>query len=84
MTLLSSFTIQKTEELTSDKRVKVLIVDDSAYEWSRSKKVELLSRCFEHTPTKNRYYRGFRMLRLGRSDEFSFLPTDFALLLLTP
>lgn len=80
LTLLSSFTIQKTEGLTADKRVKVLIVDDSSYERNRSKKVELLSRCFEHTPTKNRYYRGFRMLTLGWSDGYSFLPTDFALL----
>lgn len=80
LTSLSSFTIQKTSDLTSNKRVKVLIVDDSAYERNRSKKVELLSRCFEHTPTKNRYYRGFRMLTLGWSDGHSFLPTDFALL----
>jgi hypothetical protein len=78
--LLSSFTIQKTEELTSDKRVKVLIVDDSSYERNRSKKVELLSRCFEHTPIKNRFYRGFRMLTLGWSDGYSFFPVDFALL----
>jgi hypothetical protein len=60
--------------------VKVLIVDDSAYDRSRSRKVELLSRCFEHNPTKNRYYRGFRMLTLGWSDGYSFFPTDFALL----
>jgi hypothetical protein len=80
LTLLSSFTIQKTDALTSDKRVKVLVVDDSSYERNRSKKVELLSRCFEHTPTKNRYYRGFRMLTLGWSDGYSFFPTDFALL----
>lgn len=80
LTLLSCFTIQKIHELTSVNHVKVLVVDDSAYERNRSKKVELLSRCFEHTPTKNRYYRGFRMLTLGWSDGHSFLPTDFALL----
>lgn len=77
---LSSFTIRKAQQLTSAKRIKVFIVDDSAYERNRSKKVELLSRCFEHTPTKNRYYRGFRMLTLGWSDGHSFFPMDFALL----
>lgn len=77
---LSSFTIQKMTKLTSTDRVKVLIVDDSTYERNRSKKLELLSRCFDHSPTKNRYYRGFRMLTLGWSDGFSFLPIDFALL----
>lgn len=80
LTRLSTFTTLKAHQLTSAKRVKVLIVDDSAYERNRSKKVELLSRCFEHTPTKNRYYRGFRMLTLGWSDGHSFLPADFALL----
>ena len=80
LTLLSSFAIQKANALTSDKRVKVLIVDDSSYDRSRSKKVELLSRCFEHNPAKNRYYRGFRMLTLGWSDGYSFFPVDFALL----
>jgi hypothetical protein len=77
---LSLYTIKKVCELTSPNRVKVLIIDDSTYERNRSKKVELLSRCFDHTPTKHRYYRGFRMLTLGWSDGYSFLPIDFALL----
>jgi len=77
---LSSDTIKKVSNLTSINRVKVLVVDDSAYEKNRSKKVELLSRCFEHNPTKNRFYRGFRMLTLGWSDGFSFMPIDFALM----
>jgi hypothetical protein len=77
---LSSHTIQMVNGLTAENRVKVLIVDDSTYERNRSKKVELLSRCFDHSPTKHRYYRGFRMLTLGWSDGFSFLPVDFALL----
>jgi hypothetical protein len=77
---LSSYTIQKVDGLTTANRVKVFIVDDSTYERNRSKKVELLSRCFDHSPTKHRYYRGFRMLTLGWSDGFSFLPVDFALL----
>lgn len=78
--LLSSFTIRKMECLTSANRVKVLIVDDSPYERNRSTKVELLSRCHNHNPGKNRFYSGFRMLTLGWSDGFSFLPLDFALI----
>ncbi len=35
--------------LTSSKREKVLILDDSTYDRSRSKVVELLARIFDHT-----------------------------------
>lgn len=35
--------------LTSDQRHSVLIIDDSTYDRSRSKKVELLSRVFDHS-----------------------------------
>ena len=45
---------------------------------SRSKKVELLSRVFDHTTHK--YLKGFRLLTLGWSDGNSFLGIDFALL----
>ena len=58
----------------------MLIVDDSSYERNRSKKVELLARCFDHSSQKMRYYKGFRMLTLGWSDGATFLPIDFALL----
>lgn len=61
-----------------DEREEVLVLDDSTYERSRSKKVELLSRVFDHT-TK-RFIKGFRMLTLGWSDGNSFLGIDFALL----
>ena len=49
-------------------------------EINRSKKVELLARCFDHSSQKMRYYKGFRMLTLGWSDGATFLPIDFALL----
>lgn len=64
--------------LTSDNRESVLIVDDSTYDRSRSKKVELLSRVREHS--SGRYIRGFRMLTLCWSDGTTTLPLDFALL----
>ena len=68
----------RISRLTSHSRVKVLIIDDSMYERNRSKKVELLSRFWDHA--SNSYYKGFRMLTLGWSDGHSFLPLDFALL----
>lgn len=77
---LSAATISKVSTLTGNKRPKVLIVDDSSYERNRSKKVELLARCFEHASQKMRYYKGFRMLTLGWSDGTTFMPIDFSLL----
>ncbi len=66
------------ERLTQEDRESVLIIDDSTYDRSRSKKVELLSRVFDHST--GRYIRGFRMLTLCWSDGVSCLPLDFALL----
>ena len=64
--------------LTSDCRNSVLIIDDSTYDRSRSKKVELLSRVKDHST--GRYLTGFRMLTMCWSDGVSCLPIDFALL----
>ena len=64
--------------LTGDQRESVLIIDDSPYDRSRSKKVELLSRVFDHST--GRYLRGFRLLAICWSDGISCLPLDFALL----
>jgi len=57
---------------------EVLVFDDSLYDRSRSKKVELLSRVFDHCTKK--YLKGFRFLTLGWTDGNSFLGVDFALL----
>lgn len=73
---LVSTIINSFNQLTSADRVNVLIVDDSLYSRSRSKKVELLSSVFDHT-TK-RYVKGFKMLTIGWSDGFSFLPVAFS------
>lgn len=64
--------------LTSDQRESVLIIDDSPYDRSRSKQVELLSRVFDQST--GRYLKGFRLLTLCWSDGVSCLPLDFALL----
>ncbi len=77
---LTAYTIGKVSKLTHYDRPKVLILDDSSYDRNRSKKVELLARCFDHASQKMRYYKGFRMLTLGWSDGATFLPIDFSLL----
>ena len=64
--------------LTDDKRESVLIVDDSPYDRSRSKSVELLSRVWDHS--NSRFIKGFRMLTICWSDGASCLPLDFSLL----
>ncbi|WP_372683673.1 transposase, partial [Desulfosarcina sp.] len=64
--------------LTDDARDSVLIVDDSPYDRSRSKMVELLSRVWDHS--SGRFLKGFRMLTVCWSDGGSCLPLDFALL----
>ena len=64
--------------LTDESRDSVLIVDDSPYDRSRSKMVELLSRVWDHS--NGRFLKGFRMLTICWSDGISCLPMDFALL----
>jgi hypothetical protein len=77
---LLALVIQATNffsQLTSDKREKVLIFDDSTYDRSRSKVVELLAWIFDHNSGTN--LKGFKLLTLGWSDGASFLPVDFIL-----
>ncbi|MFH1113805.1 MAG: transposase [Pseudomonadota bacterium] len=64
--------------VTDEKREDVLILDDTPYDRSRSKKVELLARVHDHS--KKRYLKGFRMLVLGWSDGASYVPVDHAVL----
>ena len=64
--------------LTDKDRKKVLIIDDSTYDRSHSKFVELLARVYDHSD--KRYLKGFKMLTVGWSDGASFLPLDFVLL----
>lgn len=80
LTYLSVHAIQKVEQLTDTKRPKVFIIDDSMFDRNRSKKVELLARCMDHSSLTKRFYKGFRMLTLGWSDGFTFMPLDFTLL----
>jgi len=79
MLLLLSARIYLTfKGLTSECDEEVLVVDDSPYDRSRSKVVELLAKVFDHN--SKRYLKGFRTLTLGWSDGISFLGLDFCLL----
>ena len=64
--------------LDSEDRANVLIIDDSMFERNRSKKVELLTKIYDHA--KHKYCFGFRMLTLGWSDGSTFLPVNNILL----
>jgi len=66
------------EHLTDNDCVNVLIIDDTTFERSRSKKVELLSKIYDHA--KKHYKFGFRLLTLGWSDGNTFLPVNGCLL----
>ena len=78
-TLLSADIINAfMKPLTDEKRKDVFIIDDSLFDRSRSKKVELLARVFDHCSMK--YRSGFRMRTLGWSDGNSFVPVSHCLL----
>lgn len=66
------------EPLTEAVRQKVLILDTTLYDRSRSRQVELLSRVYDHCSKVRR--RGFRMLTFGWSDGATFVPVDHAVL----
>jgi hypothetical protein len=76
--LLITMIISKINSLTSEDRASVLFVDDSLYDRNRSKKVELLSKVFDHRTHK--FVKGYKMLTLGWSDGTTFLPVAFSLL----
>lgn len=65
-------------KLTDENRVNVLIIDDTMFERNSSKKVELLTKVYDHA--KKKYIKGFRLLTLGWSDGNTFLPVNSCLL----
>lgn len=77
MLALVAIAVRSFNVLTSEKREKVLIFDDSTYDRSRSKVVELLAWIYDHNT--GRSLKGFKLLTLGWSDGNSFLPLDFVL-----
>jgi hypothetical protein len=77
MLALVAIIVRFIDVLTDDQREKVLIFDDSTYDRSRSKVVELLAWIYDHN--SGRSLKGFKLLTLGWSDGNSFLPLDFVL-----
>lgn len=77
MLTLAAIVARFFDVLTDEKREKVLIFDDSTYDRSRSKVVELLAWIYDHNSGRN--LKGFKLLSLGWSDGNSFLPLDFVL-----
>jgi hypothetical protein len=70
--LLATRLVSVFDLLTDNDRKKVLVIDDSTYDRSHSKFVELLARVFDHSD--NRFLNGFKMLTVGWTDGASFLP----------
>lgn len=70
---------QNLVNLTSEKRVNAIVVDDSFYGRLRSKNVELLANVNDHASKGKKYKRGFRMLTMGWTDGNTFLPLSFNL-----
>lgn len=62
----------------SEKRRCAFVVDDSVYERNGSRKVELLTRVYDHANKK--YLNGFRMLTVSWSDGATLLPVNSCLL----
>jgi hypothetical protein len=75
---LGAAAVAEIDPLTSDSRKSALIIDDTPYYRDRSKKVEMLSLCYDHA--QDRYYKGFTMLTMGWSDGQTFIPVDYRLL----
>lgn len=66
------------KQFSARKERRVFVVDDTLYERNRSKKVECLSKVFDHDEMK--YKKGFRLLTLSWTDGFSFVPVAFRLI----
>lgn len=78
-TWLSAQIINETiTKLTGDERVNVLIIDNTLFDRSSSKKVELLAKVYDHA--KKAYKKGFRLLTLGWSDKLSIAAEQLDLL----
>ena len=64
--------------LTDERRRLAFVIDDTPFHRSYSKRVELLTNCYDHS--EREYYWGFRLMTLGWSDGNSFVPVNSCLL----
>lgn len=77
LNLAVSVITSRISALTSTDRVNAIIVDDTLYSRSRSKKVELLANVHDHTGKGCAFKRGFRMLTLAWTDGNTLIPLLF-------
>lgn len=63
--------------LTSQKHINAIVVDDSFYGGFRSKNVELLSNVNDRASKGQKYKKGFRMFTMGWTDGNTFLTRSF-------
>lgn len=75
LTLLAVRVTGYFNSLTKSDRMPCLALDDSVIPRERSKKVELLSRVYDHVIHKT--VKGFNLLTLGWTDGYSFVPVGF-------
>ncbi len=81
LTLLAIRVTDYFNSLTKPDRIISLVLDDSVIPRERSKQVELLSRVYDHVIGKT--VKGFNMLTLGWTDNYSFVPVAFNMMALS-
>jgi hypothetical protein len=67
--------IPQVSRLTSDERRTAIVIDDSPVHRDRSKKVELLSKYYDHVT--GRFYKGFTLLAAVWTDGETTIPVDY-------
>lgn len=77
-TFLSRKVADTVEPLTDAERVNAFVVDDSLFERTSCKRIELGSRVFDHVSMK--YRKGYHLITLGLTDGNKFLPVNSNLL----
>jgi hypothetical protein len=79
--LAAKSVIPEIKKLTSDERKSALVFDDTPQYRDRSKKVEMLSLCHDHSKKgKDKYYKGHTILTMGWTDGVTFIPVDYRVL----
>ena len=76
--LASQIINDEVKNLTDESRTNVFIIDDTLFNRTSCKKIELGSKVFDHVEMKFR--KDFRLLTLGWSDGNTFLPVNSCLL----
>lgn len=63
--------------LTSEDRLNAIVVDDTLYSRSRSKRVELSANVYDHAGKGAKFQNGFRLLTLAWTDGVTLIPLIF-------